>query len=92
LDTGADLSAIPQAVADELELLPASTIIAEAYDGSQTSVETYTVTFEFANARFRQVEVILVPDAHALPGRDILNYFYAHLNGPGLTFNLRLSP
>lgn len=92
LDTGADLSAIPQAVADELELLPASTIIAEAYDGSQTSLETYTVIFEFANARFRQVEIILVPDAYALLGRDLLNYFYVHLNGPELTFDLHLSP
>ena len=92
LDTGADVSAIPQRIADELELLPTRTILIEGYDGSQTIIETYTVTIEAATARFLQVEVILIPDESALLGRDLLNFFYIQLNGPALTFDLRLAP
>ncbi len=92
VDTGADLSAIPQTVATVLGLLPAQTIVAESFDGSRTHIETYAVILEVAQARFRYIEVILIPDDHALIGRDILNHFYAHLNGPDLTFDLRLSP
>ena len=92
VDTGADLSAIPQAVATELGLLPAQTIVAESFDGVRTRIETYAVIMEVAQARFRYIEVILIPDDHALIGRDILNHFYAHLNGPDLTFDLSLSP
>ncbi len=88
LDTGADLSAIPQVIADELELLAARTILAESYDGSQTSIRTYFVTLGIARARFRRLEVILIPENYALLGRDVLNHFYAHLNGPDLTFGL----
>jgi predicted aspartyl protease len=91
LDTGADLSAIPQAVADELALLPVQTITAESFDGTRTTLDTYAVTIEIAQVRFRYIEVILIPEDHVLLGRDILNHFYAHLNGPALTFDLRLS-
>ena len=91
VDTGADLSAIPQAVATALGLLPAQTIVAESFDGSRTRIDTYAVILEVAQARFRYIEVILIPDEHALIGRDILNNFYAHLNGPELTLDLRLS-
>ena len=91
LDTGADLSAIPQSIADELGLLPVQTITAEGFDGTRTTLDTYAVTLEIAKARFRYIEVILIPEEHALVGRDILNHFYARLNGPTLTFDLRLS-
>lgn len=92
LDTGADLSAIPQAVADDLELLAVRTILVETYDGTRASVKTYFITLEAAQARFRYLEVILTPEEYVLLGRDVLNHFYAHLNGPDLTFDLRLSP
>jgi predicted aspartyl protease len=90
LDTGADLSAIPQVVADELELLAARTILVESYNGSQVGVKTYFVILEAAQARFR-LEVILILEEYALLGRDVLNHFYARLNGPDLTFDLHLS-
>jgi predicted aspartyl protease len=91
LDTGADVSAIPQSVAADLELLPAQTITVEGFDGTRTSIDTYAVTIELAGARFRYIEVILIPDNYALIGRDILNHFYAHLHGPELAFDLLLS-
>jgi predicted aspartyl protease len=92
LDTGADLSAIPQSVAAELQLLPAQTILVQSFDGSLTRIDTFAVAIEIAQARIRTIEVILIPDEHALIGRDILNHFYVQLNGPPLTFDLRLTP
>lgn len=92
LDTGADLTAIPEAVADDLELLAARTILAEAYDGTRSSLRTYLIILEVAQARFRHLEVILAPETYVLLGRDVLNHFYTHLNGPDFTFDLRLSP
>jgi predicted aspartyl protease len=92
LDTGADLSAIPHAVADELELMAVRNILAETYDGTRASVTTYFITLEAAQARFRRLEVILTPEDYVLLGRDVLNHFYVQLNGPDLTFDLRLSP
>ena len=92
LDTGADLSAIPYPVSDELELLPVRTILAETYDGVQTSVRTYFITLEAARAHFRRLEVILIPEEYMLLGRDVLNRFYARLNGPDLAFDISVSP
>lgn len=92
LDTGADISAIPQFIAEALELQPTRTIVTEAYDGAQTSVNTYVVTLEVAQARFPQLETILIPEPYALLGRNILNYFYTTLNGPALNFSLSLHP
>lgn len=68
------------------------TILVEAYDGTRESVKTYSIVLEVAQARFRQLEVILIPEDYALLGRDVLNHFYMHLNGPDLTFDPRLSP
>lgn len=92
LDTGADISAIPQSIATALDLLPAQTILAQSFDGTLTRIDTYAVTVAIGQARIRTIEVILIPDEHALIGRDILNHFYVQLNGPPLTFDLRLSP
>jgi predicted aspartyl protease len=92
LDTGADLSAIPEVVVDELNLLAVRTVLAEAYDGTRSRLRAYFITLEAAQARFRRLEVILIPEEYALLGRDVLNHFYAHLSGPDLTFDLRLTP
>jgi hypothetical protein len=92
LDTGADVSAIPQFVADSLELYPVRSIVTEGYDGTQATVNTYLVTIELAQARFSELETILIPESYVLLGRNILNYFYINLNGPELNFSLSLTP
>ncbi|MGD8791132.1 MAG: hypothetical protein PVF47_01160 [Anaerolineae bacterium] len=40
--------------------------------------------------RFQLLEVIAFPEPYVLLGRDVLNDFYAQLNGPELTFDLSL--
>lgn len=40
----------------------------------------------------RRLEVILILEQYVLLGRDVLNHFYARLNGPDLTFDISVSP
>lgn len=91
LDTAADISCIPVDLVERLGLLPARTVPVEGYDGIQEVVYSYTVTLEVADARFRHLEVVLIPEKYALLGRDVLNHFYIQLNGPDLTFHMGTS-
>ena len=91
LDTGADISAIPVSAVNQLRLLSIRTIPVEGYSGDAIPVQTYALVLNVASARFR-MEVIAISESHVLLGRDVLNYFYARLNGPDLTFDLSLSP
>ena len=92
LDTGADVSAIPTFLVEELNLCPESQLLIEGYDLHLVTLHTYYVALVVAQARFRRLEVITFPEKYMLLGRDVLNHFYTHLNGPELTFDLSLSP
>jgi hypothetical protein len=75
-----------------LGLPTTSKIVIEGYDGIPSTVFTYGVVIEVEQARFRSQEVIAIAETYGLLGRDVLNYFYLHLNGPELTLNLSLKP
>lgn len=92
LDTGADISGIPQRVVDDLQLVALRSIPVEGYDNIRVQLSTYLITLQVAGTRFRYLEVVPLPEEHVLLGRDVLNYFYARLNGPDLTFDLSSSP
>jgi hypothetical protein len=92
LDTAADISAIPSEVLDKLALEAVSEILVSGYDAEAELLPTYAVGLELSEARIRTIEVIAIPEPYVLLGRDALNYFYVHLNGPELTFDLDLSP
>jgi len=91
LDTGADISAIPVTAAEQLHLLAVRAISVEGYDSKPVSTSTYAIALYTASTRFR-LEVIIIAEPYVLLGRDVLNHFYTHLNGPELTFDLSQSP
>ena len=91
VDTAADISCIPMAVVDQLGLQPTRTIHVEGYDGTRAEVTTYSIVLNVADARFRLVEVVPIPEDYALLGRDVLNSLYLRLNGPELTFHIGAS-
>jgi hypothetical protein len=91
LDPGADISAIPATAVEQLRLLPVRSIPIEGYDSKPVHAPTYAVALDVEHARFR-MEVIAISESYVLLGPDVLNYFYARLNGPDLTFDLGLSP
>ena len=92
IDTGADISAVPATLVAQLGLPIASKMNVEGYDGVATTVSTYSVLIEVRQARFRVREVISISETYVLLGRDVLNHFYIHLNGPELTFDLSVAP
>ena len=91
LDTGADISGIPQRLVDGLGLAPVRVVPVEGYDSVRVLVSTYVVCLEVAGVRFRGLEVVPLPDEQTLLGRDVLNCLYTHLNGPELTFDMSSS-
>lgn len=92
IDTAADITAIPEIALESLRLQAGDEIPVSGYDGRLATVHTYFVILEVAQARFRIAEVVVTPEPYMLLGRDVLNYFFARLNGPDLTFDLSLSP
>jgi predicted aspartyl protease len=92
LDTGADVSALPASLMEELGLHPESQLFVQGYDLQLVTLHTYHVALVVAQVRFRRLEVITFPEEYILLGRDVLNHFYARLNGPELTFDLSPSP
>ncbi len=92
LDTGADVSAILASLVKELHLRPESRLLIEGYDLRLITLNTYYVALVVAQARFRRLEVIAFPEKYILLGRDVLNHFYARLDGPELVFDLSPVP
>ena len=92
VDTGADISAIPFSTVDEFNLSRFSTIPVEGYDGQLSTVPTYAIGLHIADTYLGHLEVISIPEAYVLLGRDVLNGFYIRLNGPDLTFDMGTSP
>ncbi len=92
IDTAADISVIPITLVAQLGLPIASKLIVKGYDNVPTPISTYSIFLEVANVRFNTLEVIVSSRSYVLLGRDVLNHFYIHLNGPKLTFDLSLTP
>ena len=88
LDTGADVSAIPASLVEELDLLPESQLVVEGYDLHLVTLPTYYVALVVIQVPLQRLEVITFPEKYILLGRDVLNQFYARLYGPDLMFDL----
>ncbi|MGC8912103.1 MAG: retropepsin-like aspartic protease [Nitrososphaeria archaeon] len=86
LDTGADITVLPQHVIDKLELIPSSLVSILSFDGKKVQRYTYFVNISFQNFEYRMVEVVGAERKDALLGRDILNRLKTVLDGKNLDF------
>jgi predicted aspartyl protease len=91
LDTGAEISIIPQQIAHELELSPYAEMIIEAFDGRRQRANLYAVTLEVAGTYLSPVRAVAYPSSYAILGRDVLNRFLTTLDGPHLSFEITAS-
>ena len=87
LDTGADITVLPQHAIGELRLIPASRISISSFNGREVWRYTYFVNLSFHNFEYRMVEVISAKRRDALLGRDVLNRLKAVLDGKNLSFS-----
>lgn len=92
LDTGADISALPDTIVQQLALPVTSKLVVEGYDGVSTTVSSYAARLVIESVPLKPQEIIAIPETYALLGRDVLNNFYLYLKGPELVFDTSSHP
>ena len=81
IDSGADMSALPPSLIDELGLTPIREVIIQGSTGIGIR-PIYVVNILFHGTSFRYLSVMGMPDEDLIViGRDILNSFHICLDG-----------
>jgi len=88
LDSGADMTVLPQPLIGELRLVPASRIAVYSFNEREEERYTYFVDISFHSFVFPLVEVIGARRRDVLLGRDVLNLLKTTLDGKALNFEL----
>ncbi|MDH7485730.1 MAG: hypothetical protein QHJ81_05575 [Anaerolineae bacterium] len=88
LDSGAEISVLPQEIVDALHLVPRRLMITEGYDGTQGQWATYMIDLEVEGYPVNDVEVIALPRKNGILDRDVLNCFTVTLDGKALSFEM----
>lgn len=88
IDTGADISVIPDNWVKEWGLVPARVLPTLGYDRKREERPTYFVNISFDKFKFDFTEVISSDRENVLIGRDILNNLNISLNGKKLEFEI----
>lgn len=92
IDTGADVTAIPEAFVDRLKLYPFGRLQIEDANAVKTAVFTYEAFLALAGQSAKKMEVVLTPYPFIILGRDWLQDYYVLLDGPGQQFHLSSEP
>ena len=90
LDTGADVSVIPNRLVDQLQLVQLDQAPIAGFGGQVRLVPTYLVGL--ALRPFESVAVRVIADRDepfVLLGRDVMNRYHVELDGPRLVVELR---
>ncbi|MBI3761190.1 MAG: hypothetical protein HY260_04930 [Chloroflexi bacterium] len=88
-DTGADISAIPESLVTELDLVFAGDLLVLGYDSVPARVPMYYLGVELADVRLSPVKFIAADRSNVLIGRDVLQHFVLTLDGKAATFELK---
>lgn len=88
LDSGADVTLVPQAFASNLGLVSVTDEIYEliSFDGSVSRVSAVRLEMLFLNRTFRG-RFLLISQEWGILGRDIINLVSLLLDGPNLTWS-----
>lgn len=92
LDSGADITLLPQTAVEQLGVLPIPEQRYElvGFDGTTSSAQVAELEMVFLNRTFRG-RFLLIGDEMGILGRDVLNHVSLLFNGPGLTWSERQS-
>ena len=89
VDTGADISVIPEEVRKELRLLPRGVIWARgAFERELKPYPTFFVNLSINHSFSFELQVISSHREYFLIGRDLLNQIVLYANGPSEFFEL----
>jgi len=90
LDSGADITAVPADVANQLALTKFSDIILAGYICPMMLAESYIVNLTLHDSDVAAVEVVLTDSPYVILGRDVLNQFHITLDGAHLPLEIQL--
>ena len=92
IDTGADITAVPETLVNRLKLYPIGRLNLEDANAFKTPVYTYDVFLSLPGESAQKLEVVLTPYPFVILGRDWLHNYYVLLDGPGQQFQLSREP
>ncbi len=81
VDSGVDITTIPFALLEELNLVAVGRTFTAGYDDPGTSRLLFTCSFRFRSFSFEKVRVISALTPEVLIGLDLLNQMHVCLNG-----------
>jgi len=88
LDTGADMTVLPEDAVDRLRLIPASRVSVLSFTGEEVLKYTYFIDLAFNGYKLPMVEALGARRGDVLLGRDVLNMLKATLDGKALSLDL----
>lgn len=88
LDSGADITVIPDSLATRLQLTPHGQIWTRSYDGTYSRRLVYYVRLTVEGFELPAVRCIAADRPNVLLGRNVLNRFIITLDGKRLGFEL----
>mgnify|MGYP001615752373 CR=1 FL=1 len=89
VDTGADITTIPQTIFLQLQIPPCREVLAVGYNGEETRQWTYLVHLSIAGNTYAYHEVMATSGDQSLIGRDILNRWVVTLDGPSESLDVK---
>jgi hypothetical protein len=89
LDTGADVTVIPQRVVTRLRLTPKGRIWTRGYDGAYSQRPVFYVRMQIEGFDIASVRCVVTDRTNVLLGRNVLNRFLITLDGKNLLFDLK---
>ena len=87
IDSGADITALPMNVVQQLNLPTNHFLEIAGYDNQVVSLPVYDTRLTLAHIRVR-LETVAISENHAILGRDVLNLLRLMLDGPALTLEI----
>lgn len=88
VDTGADMTAIPEAAVKALNLSVTDRLEVSGFDNRPITVEVYALRIELPNGQRGKLKAFVFDEDYVLLGRDTINHLRLLFDGPALTLEI----